>query len=201
MIERIWHSWTTPGNADACEHLFRKRIIPGILARSPAGFHGIDLLRRDAGEEVEFVTLMRFASLDAVRAFAGPDHEAAVVPDEVRALLRRFDARATHYEVQDLPRDGCVTVAARITARPGHELRVRDELHRLLAPTRAEEGCLNYDLHEETDRPGQFLLHETWTSEAHLRRHLESAHIGAWRAVAHDLLAQPIEITLWKRIG
>jgi quinol monooxygenase YgiN len=201
MIERIWHGWTRPENADAYERLLRKRIIPGILARPLPGFHGIELLRRDAGEEVEFVTRMRFASLDAVRAFAGREHETAVVPDEARALLRRFDERATHYEVQDLPREECVTVAARITARPGHELRVRDELHRLLGPTRAEEGCLNYDLHEEADRPGQFLFHETWTSEAHLKRHLESPHIGAWRAVAGDLLAQPIELTLWKRIG
>jgi hypothetical protein len=59
-----------------------------------------ELLRRPAGESVEFVTLMRFASLDAVREFAGPDYAVAVVPATARALLQQFDARSTHYEVR-----------------------------------------------------------------------------------------------------
>jgi len=201
MIERIWHGWTTRGNADAYERLLRGRIVPGILGRGIAGFHGIDLLRREAGEEVEFVTVMRFESTEAVRVFAGADHEKAVVPAEARALLARFDDRATHYEVRGLSRDGIVTVVARVAARPGMEDRVRAELQRLVAPTRAEEGCLNYDLHEATDRPGEFLFHENWSSEALLRKHLGSAHIASWRAVAADLLERPIEITLWSRAG
>lgn len=201
MIERIWHGFTTRGNADAYERLLQGRIIPGILGRGTAGFHGIELLRREAGDEVEFVTVMRFESVAAVRLFAGDDHEKAVVPAEARALLARFDQRAAHYEVRDLPRDGVVTVVARFAARPGMEDRLRAELRRLLAPTRGEEGCLNYDLHEATDRPGEFLFHETWTSEARLRKHLESAHIAAWRAAAPDLLARPGEITLWQRAG
>jgi len=201
MIERIWHGWTTHGNADAYERLLRGRIVPAILGRGIAGFHGIDLVRREAGDEVEFVTRMRFESTAAVRAFAGDDFEKAVVPADARALLARFDESAAHYEVRDLPRDGVVTVVARIAARPGMEDRVREELRRLLDPTRGEEGCLNYDLHEATDRPGEFLFHENWTSEALLRTHLGSAHIAAWRAVAADLLARPIEITLWRRAG
>jgi len=201
MIERIWHGWTTRGNADAYERLLRATIVPGIFGRGIAGFHGIDLLRREAGEEVEFVTVMRFESTAAVRAFAGDDHEKAVVPAEARALLARFDDRAAHYEVRNLPRDGFVTVVARIAARPGMEGRVREALVRLLAPTRGEEGCLNYDFHEAVDDPGEFLFHENWSSEALLRRHLGSAHIAAWRAVAADLLARPIEITLWRRAG
>lgn len=201
MIERIWHGWTTRGNADAYERLARGRIVPGILGRGIAGFHGIDLMRREAGEEVEFVTVMRFESMVSVRAFAGDNPEKAVVPAEARALLARFDEQAAHYEVRALPRDGIVTVVARIAAKPGMEDRVRAELQRLLAPTRGEEGCLNYDLHEATDRPGEFLFHENWSSEALLRNHLDSAHIAAWRAVAPELLARPIEITRWSRAG
>ena len=94
-----------------------------------------------------------------------------------------------------------VTVVARITARPGMEDRVREELRRLLAPTRAEPGCLNYDLHEAPGNPGEFMFHENWAGPAALDRHLASAHIGAWRAVAADLLARPIEITRWRRVG
>jgi hypothetical protein len=55
-------------------------------------------LRRAAGREVEFVTLLYFDSLDAVRAFAGADYEVAVVPPEARRLLARFDLRSQHYE-------------------------------------------------------------------------------------------------------
>ena len=101
MICRIWHGWTAPANADAYEHLLREEILVGIAAREIAGFHGIQLLRRDAGEEVEFVTIMRFESLDAVRSFAGPDYEQAVVPPAARKLLARFDARSAHYELRE----------------------------------------------------------------------------------------------------
>jgi heme-degrading monooxygenase HmoA len=98
VITRIWHGWTTPGNADAYEHLLRSEIFAGIVSRKIEGFRGIDLLRRRHSGEVEFVTIMWFDSLAAVRSFAGDDYEAAVVPPAARALLRRFDARSAHYE-------------------------------------------------------------------------------------------------------
>jgi hypothetical protein len=50
-------------------------------------------------DKVEFVTVMWFDSIEAVRAFAGEDYEVAVVPPKARALLSRFDARSQHYEV------------------------------------------------------------------------------------------------------
>jgi heme-degrading monooxygenase HmoA len=103
MIVRLWHGWTTPGNADAYERLLREEIFLGIARRAIAGYHGIELLRRTVGTEVEFVTVMRFDSLDAVRAFAGEDYEAAVVPQRARELLARFDARSAHYELRDSP--------------------------------------------------------------------------------------------------
>jgi heme-degrading monooxygenase HmoA len=96
MIARLWHGWTTPANADAYEALLRTKILPGI--HRVQGHEGAYLMRRDSGNEVEFVTLTFFTSMDAVRAFAGPDHEVAVVPPEARELLSRFDHRAVHYE-------------------------------------------------------------------------------------------------------
>lgn len=101
MISRIWHGWTTPANADAYEHLLREEIFAGIAGRRIPGFLGIDLLRRPAGTTVEFVTVMWFESLDAVRAFAGADYEVAVVPPAARALLDQFDARSAHYDVRE----------------------------------------------------------------------------------------------------
>jgi len=100
MIGRIWHGWTTPDNADAYESLLRHEILLGIQDRQIAGFRGIQLLRRDLGTEVEFVTMMWFDSFEAIRVFAGADYEAAVVPPQARALLSRFDERSQHYEIR-----------------------------------------------------------------------------------------------------
>lgn len=100
MISRIWHGWTTPANAGVYEALLKEEIFVGIENRQIAGYRGIHLLRRDFGDEVEFVTIMWFDSLDAVRAFAGEDYEVAVVPPKARAVLSRFDARSQHYEVK-----------------------------------------------------------------------------------------------------
>jgi hypothetical protein len=100
MICRIWHGWTSSANADAYEELLRAEIFRGIAARNIAGYHGIELLRRPDGDAVEFVTLMWFESLEAVRAFAGDDYELAVVPPAARALLQRFDTRSAHYDVR-----------------------------------------------------------------------------------------------------
>ena len=100
MISRIWHGWTTPGNADIYEALLKEEIFVGIQNRHIRGFRNIQLLRREVGEEVEFVTIMLFDSLDAVREFAGEDYEVAVVPDKARAVLAHFDQRSQHYEVR-----------------------------------------------------------------------------------------------------
>ncbi len=99
MISRIWHGWTSRQNADTYEELLRAEIFLGIAKRSIQGYRGIHLLRRDVDDEVEFVTVMWFDSLDAVRAFAGEDYEAAVVPPKARQLLSRFDSRSAHYQV------------------------------------------------------------------------------------------------------
>jgi antibiotic biosynthesis monooxygenase (ABM) superfamily enzyme len=100
MISRVWHGWTTPANADAYEALLKSEIFTGIRDRQIAGYRGIHLFRRNIGDEVEFVTVMWFDTIEAVRAFAGEDYEVAVVPPKARALLSRFDARSQHYEVK-----------------------------------------------------------------------------------------------------
>ncbi len=100
MIKRIWHGWTTPSNADVYEGLLLREVIVGIREREIPGFQDIQVLRRDTGEEVEFVTIMTFDSLDAVREFAGEDYEACVVPQAARKVLARFDVRSQHYELR-----------------------------------------------------------------------------------------------------
>ncbi len=100
MISRIWHGWTSPGNADKYESMLRDEIFVGIRDRHIVGFRGIQLLRRDVGNEVEFVTIMEFDTLDAVREFAGDDYAISVVPPSARAALSRYDERAAHYEIR-----------------------------------------------------------------------------------------------------
>lgn len=100
MVIRVWHGWTSRENADAYENLLREEIFVGIAARQIRGFRGIKLLRRQRESDVEFITLMSFDDLDAVREFAGADYEVAVVPPKARQLLTRFDARSQHYELR-----------------------------------------------------------------------------------------------------
>jgi heme-degrading monooxygenase HmoA len=100
MISRVWHGWTAPENADAYESLLMSEIFTGIQSRQIKGYRGIHLLRRNLGDEVEFVTIMWFDSMDSVRVYAGKDYEAAVVPRKARTLLSRFDARSQHYQVK-----------------------------------------------------------------------------------------------------
>ena len=104
MIARVWHGWAASGeNADRYEALLRAEILPGI--HGIEGYAGAYLLRRETDGEAEFVTVTLWESLDAVREFAGADHEAAVVPAEARALLDRFEERSAHYEILAEPEE------------------------------------------------------------------------------------------------
>lgn len=97
MINRVWHGWTTPENAGAYEQLLREEVLPGI--HRVAGFKGARLLRRQTKkDEVEFIVITIFDSLDAVKQFAGEDYEVAVILPPARKLLSRFDERSAHYE-------------------------------------------------------------------------------------------------------
>jgi hypothetical protein len=97
MIGRLWRGWTTFENANAYDELLNKHILPGI--HRVEGYKGAYVLRRDSEDEVEFVTLTLFESMEAVRTFAGADYTVAVVPPEARQLLSRFDERSLHYAV------------------------------------------------------------------------------------------------------
>jgi heme-degrading monooxygenase HmoA len=97
MIDRVWHGWAAQQNADAYENFLRATFLPAI--HRIAGYHGARVLRRDRDDEVEFVTITSFESIEAIRAFAGEDWEAAHVAPTGRQLLSRFDLRCAHYGV------------------------------------------------------------------------------------------------------
>ncbi len=94
-----------------------------------------------------------------------------------------------------------LTVVATFQARPGKETELRAALIGLLAPTRKEAGCLNYDVHQSADDPAKFLFHENWTNKAHLDAHLQSPHIKALLPRVDELCTGFPQITLWGAIG
>lgn len=99
MIARVWHGYTKPEHADAYENMLKPELLPGISQAN--GYRGSYLLRRNAGAEVEFITILLWESLDDLRAAAGhSDYETAMIPEERRKYLARFDDVATHYEVR-----------------------------------------------------------------------------------------------------
>jgi len=97
MIARVWHGSTKPEHADAYESHLKPELLPGLSQKK--GFRGSYLLRRAAGDDIEFITIILWDSIDDVRAIAGPDYEKAVIPEDRLPLLTRYDARAAHYEV------------------------------------------------------------------------------------------------------
>ena len=101
MIKRIWHGWTTPENAAKYEAVLQGEVFPGIEAKRIPGYRRMELLRRDHAEEVEFITIMTFDSLQSVIDFQGEDYARCYVPDAARAVLSRWDQVSDHYDVLD----------------------------------------------------------------------------------------------------
>jgi heme-degrading monooxygenase HmoA len=97
VIARIWHGYSRPEHADAYEAMLKPELLPGI--GKVKGYRGSFLLRKEKDAEVEFITIILWDSIDAIRAVAGADYETAVIPEERRQYLSRYDAKASHYEI------------------------------------------------------------------------------------------------------
>ncbi len=101
MIARVWKGWTKTEDADAYEQLLREVVYPGL--QKIQGYRGGYILRQDRQTETEFVTVNLFESLEAVKAFAGPDYETPVFEPEARRLLSKVEPIARHYDVKKAP--------------------------------------------------------------------------------------------------
>jgi quinol monooxygenase YgiN len=97
--------------------------------------------------------------------------------------------------------ENTVTVVALFVAKPGKEEAVRRAIEAVIAPTRAESGCINYDLHQSTEDPSIFMLYENWKSKKELDEHLAMPYLKELLAKADDLLAKPIDINLYRMIS
>jgi quinol monooxygenase YgiN len=94
-----------------------------------------------------------------------------------------------------------VTLVVTFQARPGKESELRQTLLGLLAPTRKEAGCINYDLHVAPDEPSKFLFYENWTSKAHLDAHGQTPHVQNLLARMNEFCGEPLKLDFWEKIG
>lgn len=100
MIARIWHGYTKPEHADAYEAKLKPELLPG-MSKIP-GYRGGIVLRRVLGDEIEFITIMVWDSLEALQTVAGAHYELAIIPEDRQQYLSRYDRESAHYEIRSL---------------------------------------------------------------------------------------------------
>ena len=98
MIKRIWRGWATKENADSYFDVLTNKVIPGIEAKNIPGYKGFEVLRKDNGDEVEFMTIITFDSIQNVIDFQGEDYTRAYIPDVAKSVLKRWENECIHYE-------------------------------------------------------------------------------------------------------
>jgi heme-degrading monooxygenase HmoA len=97
----MWRGWTRPEHADAYESYLKHELFPHVQAElGSRGYSGYHLLRRDGKEDSEFVSMLWFDSLDAVRGFAGDSYETPVISNKARTLLSRWAEQCEHLELR-----------------------------------------------------------------------------------------------------
>ena len=100
MICRVWRGWTAAADADGYEAYLTAELYPRLARElGDEGYRGFHVLRRPDGDEVAFVTMTWFDSLDSIRSFAGQEYETPVITERAASLLSRYDDRALHYEL------------------------------------------------------------------------------------------------------
>ena len=97
-VKRIWRGWTTKENADAYRKVLNGEVRPGIEAKSIPGYQSLELYSRELDEEVEFMTVMTFDSLENIIDLQGEDCERCYLPDAARNVLSRWEVVCLHYE-------------------------------------------------------------------------------------------------------
>lgn len=100
-IKRVWHGWTTLENAEKYQQVLLKEVIPGIEEKKIPGYRSIEVLRQNHVDEVEFITIMTFDSLQNVIDFQGMDYARCYVPDVAQKVLKRWDQYSAHYDFVD----------------------------------------------------------------------------------------------------
>ncbi|WP_339486557.1 putative quinol monooxygenase [Pseudomonas sp. EL_65y_Pfl2_R95] len=93
-----------------------------------------------------------------------------------------------------------LTLVATITAQAGQQTAVEGHLRTLVAASREEAACIQYDLHQQQDAPHVFIMIEQWRDAAALAEHKETAHYQAFSTTCGPLL-QGVELKLMNKIA
>jgi quinol monooxygenase YgiN len=94
-----------------------------------------------------------------------------------------------------------VTVMAQVRVKKSLEKNVREELMKLVTPTRSEPGCIVYDLYQEADSSSHFMFYECWKSKKDLDEHLQKPYIKAFMETADEMLEEPVKVSLWEKLS
>jgi heme-degrading monooxygenase HmoA len=97
MMIRSWRAKATLTQAQAYARHLSEHVVPAL--ERIEGYCGATLLRQDRGDSVELVVLTRWASMAAIRRFAGENPQVAVVEPAAQAILSEYERTVTHYEV------------------------------------------------------------------------------------------------------
>jgi len=100
MIARIWHGYPKPEDADGYEAKLKPELLPG-MSKIP-GYRGGIVLRRVLGDEIEFITIMVWESIEALQSVAGQNYAVAIIPEDRLHFLTRYDKQSAHYEIRSL---------------------------------------------------------------------------------------------------
>jgi hypothetical protein len=96
----MWHGWTRNANADGYDTYLKDELFPRLERElTEHGYLGFQVLGLAKENEVEFITLVWFESVEAVRSFAGENYENPVISEKARSLLSRYAERVEHYEL------------------------------------------------------------------------------------------------------
>jgi quinol monooxygenase YgiN len=91
------------------------------------------------------------------------------------------------------------TLVVMFEAKPGKENELKELLTSLVAPTRKEPGCINYDFHHNPDSSAEFMFYENWADKKAHEQHVDSPHINACKQKLDALLAKPYDLSIWAR--
>ena len=94
-----------------------------------------------------------------------------------------------------------ITVLAKVKAKEGMEEQLKQLALSMVEPTRAEAGCIKYDLHQNTEDAGSFMFYETWAGKEALEEHITTPHLQNFLEKTKDILAEPLDVTIWQKIS
>jgi quinol monooxygenase YgiN len=106
-----------------------------------------------------------------------------------------------HKAIKEYVMDHSIAVVARFKAMEGMDRKLKQLLLTLIEPSRSDEGCISYDLHQAINDPALFIFYEIWQSKEYLEKHSATSHVQHFRSKAKDLLAEPPELTLLAKIS